>query len=516
LDVEHALRRIAEIVGPDGVVHAVGGADAASPADAASQADAASAAAAVAAYLEDERRLYRGAAAAIVRPKSVEECSQILAVCNAAGIGVVPQGGNTGYCGGATPFDGAQGGRRQILLSTERLDRVREVDPVGFTMTVEAGAVLARVHAAAAEHGLLFPLSMGSEGSCRIGGNLSTNAGGLAVLRYGTARELVLGLEVVLPSGEVLSELKGLRKDNTGFDLKSLFLGAEGTLGLITAAVLKLYPAPRTRQTAWLAVRDPAAACAVLGRARRESGDEVVSAEYVTRRSLDLVLRHVEGARDPFLQADGPGLAARDGDRRGGDARHAHYLLLELASADEEPALRQKLERILEGGIEEGEIEDGVLAESGPQRDALWRLRERIPEAERRDGGSVKHDVSVRISRVPEFLARAEPRLAAIAPHRLSIYGHIGDGNLHFNLLPPPGQTVDAFRAQSAEPLSRCVHDLAAELGGSFSAEHGIGILKAHELERYKSHEALALMRALKRTVDPNGIMNPGKLVSAK
>jgi D-lactate dehydrogenase (cytochrome) len=474
-EIGAALRRLAEIVGPEGLID---------PSDGA----------AAAAYLEDERRLYRGAAAAIVRPKSVEECSRILAVCNASGIGVVPQSGNTGYCGGATPFDRAGDGRRQILLSTARLDRVREVDPIGFTLTVEAGAVLARAQAAAAEHGLLLPLSMGSEGSCRIGGNLSTNAGGLAVLRYGTARDLVLGLEVVLPNGEVLSELKGLRKDNTGLDLKSLFLGAEGTLGLITAAVLKLYPVPRARRTAWLAVRDAAAACAVLGRARRESGDEVVSAEYVTRRSLDLVLRYVEGARDPL------------------DARHDHYLLLELASADEEPVLRQKLERILEGGVEAGEIEDGVLAESGPQRDALWRLRERIPEAERRDGGSVKHDVSVRISRVPEFLARAEPALAALAPHRLSVYGHIGDGNLHFNLLPPAGQTLEAFRVQSAEALSRRVHDLAAELGGSFSAEHGIGILKAPDLERYKSREAFALMRALKHTLDPNGIMNPGKL----
>src|SRR5690606_20329833 len=319
--------------------------------------------------------------------------------------------------------------------------------------------VLAKAQAAAAEHGLLFPLSMGSEGSCQIGGNLSTNAGGLAVLRYGTARELVLGLEVVLPNGDVLSELKGLRKDNTGYDLKALFLGAEGTLGLITAAVLKLYPAPRVRQTAWMAVASPAAACALLGRARRESGDQVVSAEYVSRRSLELVLRQVEGARDPL------------------DAPHEHYVLLELASADDEQVLREKLERVLAAGFEEGEIEDGVLAESGPQRDALWLLRERVPEAERRDGGSVKHDISGRISRVPEFLARAEPALAKIADHRLSIYGHIGDGNLHYNLLPPAGVSIETFRAGGAAALSRCVHDIAASLGGSFSAEHGVGIL---------------------------------------
>src|SRR5690606_3154136 len=262
-----------------------------------------------------------------------------------------------------------------------------------FTMTVEAGVVLAKAQAAAAERGLLFPLSMGSEGSCMIGGNLSTNAGGLAVLRYGTMRDLVLGLEVVLPNGEVLSELKGLRKDNTGYDLKALFVGAEGTLGLITAAVLKLFPAPRSRQTAWLAVPSAAAACALLGRARRESSDQVVSAEYVSRRALELVLRHVEGARDPL------------------DAPHAHYVLLELASAGAEGPLRETLERILEAGVEAGEVEDGVLAESGPQRDALWLLRERVPEAERRDGGSIKHDVSVRISAVPRFLELAEPAL---------------------------------------------------------------------------------------------------------
>ncbi|MBN1240815.1 MAG: FAD-binding oxidoreductase, partial [Gammaproteobacteria bacterium] len=449
MDQDTALERIPDVVGPEGVA----------------------AAGAASAYLADERQLYRGRAALIVRPKSVDECSRVLRLCHDAGIGVVPQGGNTGYCGGATPFDG-DGGRRQILLSTSRLNRIREIDPIGFTMTAEAGVVLANAQAAAAGEDLLFPLSMGSEGSCQLGGNLSTNAGGLAVLRYGTMRDLALGLEVVLPNGDVMSELKGLRKDNTGYDLKQVFIGAEGTLGLITAAVLKLFPAPRARQTAWLAVESPAAACAVLGRARRESGDQVVSAEYVSRRSLELVLRHVGGARDPL------------------DAPHAHYVLLELASADDDAALRDKLERILATGFEAGEVQDGVLAESGPQRDALWLLRERVPEAERREGGSVKHDVSVRISSLPAFIERAEPALAAIAPHRLSIYGHIGDGNLHFNLLPPEGGSIEEFRESCAARLSERVHDVAAALGGSFSAEHGVGVLKAAELERYESAEA--------------------------
>jgi FAD/FMN-containing dehydrogenase len=465
-----ALEAIRAIVGPAGVLT---GADAAP-------------------LLRDERGLYRGAAALVVRPATVEQVAGVVRVCRDARLGVVPQGGNTGYCGGATPFDA----ERQVLLSLSRLNRVREVDPVGFTMTVEAGVILANAQAAAREHGLLLPLSMGSEGSAQIGGNLSTNAGGLAVLRYGTMRELVLGLEVVLPNGEVLVALKGLRKDNTGYDLKAIFLGAEGTLGVITAAVLKLYPEPRARQTAWLAVAGLEAACALLGRARRESGDQVVSAEYVSRRSLELVLKHVHGVRGEPLAA-----------------RAEHYLLLELASADDDAELRAKLERVLAAGLTNGEIIDGTIADSLAQRAALWLLRERVPEAEKREGGSVKHDISVRIGRIPEFVARAEPALAAIAPHRLSIYGHIGDGNLHFNLLPPAGESIEAFRAGPAAALSTCVHDLAASLGGSFSAEHGVGILKRHELTKYQPAVAVALMRSLKLALDPRGIMNPGKML---
>jgi FAD/FMN-containing dehydrogenase len=463
-----ALTRIAELVGPRGVVT---GADAAP-------------------LLIDHRQLYRGAAALVVRPESTEQVAEVVRLCNEAGIGVVPQGGNTGYCGGATPFDG----ERQILLCLSRMNRVRELDPLGFTLTVEAGVILAHVQAAAERAGLMFPLSMGSEGSCQIGGNLSTNAGGLAVLRYGTARELVLGLEVVLPNGEILSDLKGLRKDNTGFELKSLFLGAEGTLGVITAAVLKLFPPAATRQTAFLALASPAAACELLARARRVSGDRVVSAEFVSRRSLNLVLKHVAGARDPFAQ------------------EYEHYMLLELASADDEAYLRATLERILTAALDAGDVLDGVVADSGAQRSALWLLRERIPEAERHEGGSIKHDISVRISRIPEFLARAEPELKLRGPHRLSIYGHIGDGNLHFNLLPPEGQSLADFYAGYGKALAEYVHDLAADMDGSFSAEHGVGILKRDELAQYESPAAHGLMRRIKGALDPQGIMNPGKL----
>jgi len=470
LDVRTALAQIADIVGPTGLVD---GADAE-------------------ALLIDERGLYQGRAALVVRPASAEECARVVRVCNEASVGVVPQGGNTGYCGGATPLDA----ENQILLNLSRMNRVREIDAVGFTMTVEAGLILAQAHAAAEEQDLLFPLSMGSEGSCQIGGNLATNAGGVAVLRYGTARDLVLGLEVVLPSGEIMSNLKGLRKDNAGYDLNGLFLGAEGTLGIITAAVLKLVPLPRSRQLAWVAVTDPDAACRLLVRARRESGDRVVSAEYVSRASLELVLEHVAGARDPL------------------DKPYGHYVLLELASAEADTGLRAVMERILETALEKDEIQDGVIAESGRQRDALWALREAIPEAEKHDGGSVKHDISVRVSQIPTLLHDAEAALSALAPHRLSVFGHIGDGNLHYNVLPPPGSNLQAFKDKFAASLTAAVYELVNRLGGSFSAEHGVGIEKRDELERFTAPVALDLMRSLKKAMDPNGIMNPGKVLS--
>ena len=465
-----ALAEIAKIVGPRGVVD---GADAE-------------------ALLVDERGLYRGEAALIVRPASTVECAEVMKVCSRASIGVVPQGGNTGYCGGATPFDSAN----QILLNLSRMSCVREIDPIGFTMTVEAGLVLARAQALAKEQGLFFPLSLGSEGSCQIGGNLATNAGGLAVLRYGAARDLVLGLEVVLPSGEVLSNLKGLRKDNTGYDLNGLFLGAEGTLGVITAAVLKLFAAPRGCQSAWVAVPDIGAACRLLVRARRESCDQVVSAEYVSRDSLNLVFEHVAECRDPL------------------EVPYNHYVLLELASAENDSALRAVMERILKTALEAGEIEDGVIADSGTQRDALWALREGIPEAEKRYGGSVKHDISVRVSQVPAFIHETEEVLRDLPPHRLSVFGHIGDGNLHYNVLPPKESDVQVFADGPARELTTAIYDLVSRLNGSFSAEHGIGILKRDELERFTPKVALDLMLSLKNTLDPKGIMNPGKVVS--
>ncbi|MEN7341306.1 MAG: FAD-binding oxidoreductase [Pseudomonadota bacterium] len=444
------------------------------------------------AYLLDERRLYEGDAALIVKPESTEEVSQILSICNEAGIAVVPQGGNTGYCGGATPDDG----ENQIVLSLSRMNAIRGIDVVGHTITVDAGVILSNVQKAASESGFLFPLSMGSEGSCQIGGNLSTNAGGLAVLRYGTAKELVLGLEVVLPNGEVINGLSGLRKDNTGYDLKSLFMGAEGTLGIITGAVLKLFPAANSVETAWLAVPSVAAACELLSKARHMSGDTVSSFEYISRPSLELVLRHIEGVSDPLAGADD------------------HFVLMELSSSASDSSLRDRMEAIIEAGMAAGLIVDGALAESGPQRQGLWRLRESIPEAEKHAGGAVKHDISVKISDIPVYVSRVDAVFREQLPVYQSVYGHIGDGNLHYNLLPPPDhQRPSDWRSQNAKAVSEIIHASASQLGGSFSAEHGVGKLKRDELQRYKDPVALSCMRQVKKALDPNGIMNPGKVL---
>jgi FAD/FMN-containing dehydrogenase len=470
LDSRTALDRIANIVGPKGVV---------------ADADAA-------ALLTDARAQFRGSAALIVQPSTIEECAQVVRTCAEARLGIVPQGGNTGYCGGATPFDSSN----QILLNLSRLNRVRDIDPVGYSMTVEAGLVLARAREVAGDRGLLFPLSMGSEGSCQIGGNLATNAGGIAVLRYGMARDLVLGLEVVLPNGEVVSNLKGLRKDNAGFDLNGLFVGAEGTLGVITAAVLKLFPRPRSQEIAWIAVADVDSACDLVARARQESGDCVVSAEYVSRASLALALEHSSALRDPL------------------DKPYGHYLLLELASAETNDGLRRTLEEILEVALGAGQIGDAAIAASGRQAKSMWALRETIPAAERGEGGSVKHDISIRVSKIPEFVRLASDTLGAIAAHRLSLFGHIGDGNLHYNILPPLGMDLATFNDGAATDLSAAVYRLVDQLGGSFSAEHGIGVTKRAELRKFTDPVSLELMRSIKMALDPNGIMNPGKVLS--
>jgi FAD/FMN-containing dehydrogenase len=442
-------------------------------------------------YLRDERGFYQGKTPLVLRPASATEVSAIVGICAAAGIGVVPQGGNTGLCGGSVPDESGS----QILISLSRMNRIRDVDPVNYTITVEAGCVLADIQSAAREADRLFPLSLAAEGSCQIGGNLSTNAGGTQVLRYGNARDLVLGLEVVLPSGEIWNGLKRLRKDNTGYDLKQLFLGAEGTLGVITAAVLKLYPLPRETCTAMIAFRDAASATALLAGLREASGDAVTSFEYIHRQCLDLVFRHLQGFQDPF------------------DHRYEHYALVELAASRTEAGLDEVLQSVCAGGLESGELLDAVLASSESQRGQLWGLREAIPEAQKHAGVCIKHDVSVPVSRVPEFLEKGTRLLNESMPEAPVIaFGHVGDGNIHFNLQQPEGDDPDAFRGQ-APGVTKKIHDLAAELEGSFSAEHGIGRLKRDDLYDYKSGIDLELMRALKGAIDPKGIMNPGKVI---
>ncbi|MEE8444090.1 MAG: FAD-binding oxidoreductase, partial [Alphaproteobacteria bacterium] len=384
---------------------------------------------------------------------------------------------------------------RAVVLSLSRLDKIRELDALNDTITVEAGCVLADIQNAAAKAERLFPLSLGAEGSCQIGGNLSTNAGGVAVLRYGNARALALGLEVVLPDGRVWDGLRALRKDNTGYDLKQLFIGAEGTLGVITAAVLRLFPRPREVVTALAAVADPDAAIKLLAGARASVGDAVTAFELIPRIGIDMAVRHIADIKDPF------------------DGRHDWAVLLELSSPDPEGGLGEKLTALLDAAMTDGLVADAAIAASETQARALWRIREAMVEAQAHEGGSIKHDVSVPVSRVGDFIAEATKAChAALAGVRPIAFGHIDDGNIHLNLSQPPGADRDAFLAEWAR-FNRIVHDVVDAMGGSISAEHGIGQLKRDELKRYKSEIELDLMRRLKEALDPAGIMNPGKLL---
>ena len=436
-----------------------------------------------AALLEDQRGYYRGEARMIVQPKATEEVARLVRLCGRYGIPLVPQGGNSGLCGGATPdLTG-----NQFLLCLSRMNEIREIDPVNHTATVEAGVILQHVHEAVAKHDLFFPLDLGAKGSCQIGGNLSTNAGGVNVLRYGNARELVLGLEVVLPDGQVWNGLSKLRKDNTGYDLKQLFIGAEGTLGIITAAVLKLFPTPGMRHTAFVAVKDPAAASDLFITTRRTSADVLVSFVYMPRLALDLV------GGDPL------------------DNQYEHYILLELISDSEGNFQQKQLEDIFTRGLEEGSILDGTIAQSDSQRESLWRIRESISPAQRE---SVKNDVSVPVSRVAELLERAPEIVERTAPGaRPCPFGHIGDGNIHYNILGPADLDPKIFRQQYGEKLVNAINDLVVSMGGSFSAEHGIGKLRRDDLYRYKDEVDIELMKRLKSAFDPDNLLNPGKVI---
>ena len=442
-------------------------------------------------FLVDFRGLYRGATPLVACPASTGDLATVLAICNELRVGVVPHGGNTSYCGGATPGPAGD----EFVLSLRRLNRVREVDPDNVSITVEAGCPLAEVQAAAESADRFFPLALGSEGSCQIGGNLSTNAGGLNAVRYGVARDLVLGLEVALADGRVIDGLSSLRKDNTGYDLRHLFIGAEGTLGVITAASLKLFPRPRTVATAFLAVPDLGAAVQLLARMRAATGDAVTSFEYLPRIAVEFSVRHIPGVADPL------------------DRPYEAYVLCELATARDDPTLRSLLETVLEQAMTDHLVLDAVLAESLGQRAALWKLRESVPEAQRAEGASIKHDVSVPVTALPRFMTEAAAAVLAIVPAgRMVAYGHVGDGNLHFNVSVPLGEDGREFLAR-APAIHEAVHGIVRRFRGSISAEHGIGRLKRAALARHKGAVDLEVMRAIKHALDPNGILNPGKVL---
>ena len=442
-------------------------------------------------YRTEWRDRFPGKTPLVLRPGTREEVSQILALANEHRVAIVPQSGNTGLVGGQVPDQSGT----EIVLSLDRLTKIRAVDAEGYSMTVEAGAILADVQAAAEVAGRLFPLSLGSEGSCRIGGNVSTNAGGTAVLAYGNMRELVLGLEVVLADGRIWEGLGSLRKDNTGYDLKQLFIGGEGTLGVVTAAVLKLFPRPKGEAAAFAAVADPAAALALFNLARDRAGHELTGFELMPRIGMDFTLKHLAGTRDPLA---GPS---------------PWYVLIEIASGHSDEAASATMEDVLGTAFEAGVVSDAAIAQSLADRKAFWHIRHGMSEAQKPEGGSIKHDVSVPIARVPEFLAEAIAAVEAMVPGCRPVpFGHLGDGNIHFNVSQPIGADKEAYLAHWAE-MNHLVHGIVGRYHGSISAEHGIGRLKRDELPAVKGAVAMAMMRSIKQALDPNGILNPGKVV---
>ncbi|WP_207458067.1 FAD-binding oxidoreductase [Azospirillum sp. SYSU D00513] len=466
--VAAALDRIRAIVGPNGILTA--------PED-------------MAPYLAEWRGRFRGNSPAVVRPASTEEVAAVVAVCAGAGIPIVPQGGNTSHVAGSIPYEDG----REIVISLSRMNRIRAIDPLNYTMTADAGVVLKAAQDAAAAAGRLLPMSLGSEGTCQIGGLISTNAGGINVLRYGNMRDLVLGLEVVLADGRVWDGLRSLRKNNTGYDLKQLFIGGEGTLGIVTGAVLKLFPRPLQAETAFIAVPSPAAALELLARLRSASGDAVSSFELMARRCLDYALKHVAGTIDP-LAAPSP-----------------WYVLAELTAGTRSDAFRESIEAALGEAVADGLAADATLARSEAQAEQLWFIREAIVAAQKFEGGSIKNDVSVPVSRVPDFIERATAAVEAACPGiRVTPFGHVGDGNIHFNLSQPEGADKAAYLARWDE-LTGLVNEVILDLDGSISAEHGIGRVKKDAMPLIKSPVELDLLRRVKAALDPQGLMNPGK-----
>jgi FAD/FMN-containing dehydrogenase len=447
----------------------------------------------IAPYCKSWRDDWIGRVPIVLRPKSTEEVAGIVGICAAAGVAIVPQGGNTGLTGAGQPHSDMS----EVIVSTSRMNRVRAIDTINDTITVEAGVVLKAIQDAADRADRLFPLSLGAEGSCQIGGNISTNAGGVQVLRYGNTRNLVMGLEVVLPDGSVWEGLRGLRKDNTGYDMKQLFIGAEGTLGIITAAVLRLFPKPTASETAWVALDGPQAAVALLGHMRAQMGDAVSAFELMCRLIIDLLVTGVPGHEDPMRTV------------------YPWYVLMDVTSHGPPGSLHGPFSEALAGAQEAGLIREAVIASSGAQAARLWKMRESLVEAQVSAGGTIPHDVSVPVSRIPEFIARTDAAVLAAYPHaRPCAFGHVGDGNMHYNPVRP--RDWDGARFKQERPrVNRIVHDIVVDLGGSISAEHGIGQSRLAELAHYKAPVEIEMMRSVKRALDPKGIMNPGKVVPA-
>ena len=442
-------------------------------------------------FLLDWRKRYVGRARAVVQPANVEEVARLVGWCAEQRVPLVPQGGNTGLTGGSVPDDSG----KAVVLSLARMNRIRAIDPINNTLTAEAGVVLATAQSAADEAGRLFPLSLAAQGSCTIGGNLSTNAGGTGVLRYGNARELCLGLEVVTARGEVWHGLRGLRKDNTGYDLRDLFIGSEGTLGVITAATLKLFPKPAAQVTALAALSSPHAALKLLELAQSMLGPALTGFELMSQMCLSLVARHFDDCTAPF------------------DAPHPWCVLLESSDSQSEAHATERFDALMEQAFESGLIADALIAQSIAQSRKFWALRENISEAQAAEGKNIKHDISVPISSIGDFVAATDAALARQFPGvRMVVFGHLGDGNLHYNVSPPLGMNEDTFLAMQ-DDINALVHDAVAANSGSISAEHGIGVLRRDEMLRYKSPVELALMRTIKNAFDPLGIMNPGKLI---
>jgi len=438
-------------------------------------------------YTTEERDLFHGHSPLVLRPGSTAEVSAICKLASEHRIALVPQGGNTGLVGGQTPHNG------EVVISLKRMDGIREVDTASNTMTCEAGVILQIAQQRAAEVDRLFPLSLGAEGSCTIGGNLSTNAGGTTALAYGVAREMALGLEVVLADGRVLNLLSKLKKDNTGYDLRNLFIGAEGTLGIITAATVKMFPKPRAIETAYVGLKSPAEALKLLSLSQNEAAGTLTSFELLSEVAVDFSIRHAIDVRDPL------------------ESKHRWYVLIELSSPRDDA--RATLEAILAKAMEDGIVDDAVIAANLSQRQAFWKLRDEMSAAQKPEGGSIKHDISVPVAAVPDFIAEADAAVVKLIPGSRPVpFGHLGDGNIHYNISQPVGGNTADFLNQWHE-VNKVVFDIVLKLGGSISAEHGIGVLKRDELPDVKDKTAIELMRAFKAMLDPNGIMNPGKVL---